>query len=91
MILLSVDRPDKIVLFAVSICFGLLTSYLCYRMTIEVNRALPNSKQLSIVRGLFVVIAIHRKYCPESKLRAKAILCLTFAFILFVLSADAVL
>ena len=78
-------------LFAVSLGLGLLFSHLCYRMVAEVNRRVPESKRLSIVRGPFVIFIVHRREYPESRLRLKAILCLVVAFILFILSADAVL
>lgn len=80
-----------IFLFALSIGLGLLFSYIGYQMVSEVNRRVPESKRLSRVRGFFVIFAVHRRECPESRLRIKAIVCLLIAFILFILSADAVL
>jgi len=84
-------EAGKICLFAISLGLGLLFSYLCYRMAAEVNSRVAESKRLSIVRGPFVIFIAHRREYPESRLRLKAILCLVMTFILFILSADAVL
>ena len=81
----------KVSLFAVSIGLGLLFSYLCYRMVQEVNLQVPQSKRVSPFRGPFVIFVIHRRVYLESWLRLMAILCLVVTFILFTLSADAVL
>ena len=81
----------KICLFVLSMCLGLLSSYLGYRMVAEVNLRVPDSKRLSMVRGFFTIFVIHRRECPESRLRLMAILCLALAFVLFIFSADAVL
>jgi hypothetical protein len=84
-------EAGKICLFIVSLSLGLLFSYLCYRMVAEVNLRLPESKRLAILRGAFVIFILHRREFPKSRLRLKAMLCLVVAFILFILSADAVL
>lgn len=88
---INLVRAGKIFLFALSICLGLLSSYIGYLMVTEVNRRVPEIEKVSLLRGFFVIFVVHRRVCPASRLRILALACLLATFILFILSADAVL
>jgi hypothetical protein len=81
----------KFGIFALSMALMVRAAFFVSRMAAEIEERLGPSGRISVAWGLFAVLFKHRRACPESWMRMKALACILIGFVLFILSADAVL
>jgi hypothetical protein len=81
----------KFGIFALSMAISLLGVSFINRLAAEIEERLGPSGRISVGWGLFPVLLRHKRACPDSWTRMKALACLLIGFVLFILSANAVL
>jgi hypothetical protein len=86
---MNLTAKAKIFLFVCSMGFALACWFLLYRMSVEIKDRAPQTKVIWF-SGAIPVMMAHRRVLPQSWKRVEALISALMAFILFVLSADAI-